>query len=512
MTEHLSFEASEVFSVDQETRTIRGLAYPKGALTSPRADGRRISFSDRAFKFSERTPLLSYHDTSRPVGRLTLSEWTDRGQEVTFVVSKTAAGDEALQLAADGVLGLSVGVNGQPKTTASLRHFELAEVVEVSLTPVPAFSGAIIDSVALSAEEGKAMPENDALANAISALSEKLETFATPQTPETVAPVMQVIEEAPYRFDGSQGAYEFSTDLGAALGGNQEARNRLDQFISEQFAVTTGNISTLNPVPTRPDLFVGPLRQRRPLGNLISTGTITDATPFIVPKFNSATSLVADHVEGTEPGLGTYTATSQTITPAAISGKIEINREVLDQGGNPQVSAMVWTEMVQAYADKLEARIGAALNALTLTAKTWNGLDDDLVDAAVAELVTLQFTAGGERFSSLALNAGLYGDLVKAKDADGRKLLPILGATNADGTAAPGYGSITVGNKTGLPTPGLTTSSYLFVPTSVYQWSSAPRRLDFDVQVKSVFVGIWGYSAEAVTRTSDVMRITHAAA
>jgi hypothetical protein len=52
-----------------------------------------------------------YHDSSMPVGLVT--ERVDTGSEllIAMKISATALGNEALVLAADGVMELSVGVN-----------------------------------------------------------------------------------------------------------------------------------------------------------------------------------------------------------------------------------------------------------------------------------------------------------------------------------------------------------------------------------------------------------------
>jgi phage head maturation protease len=53
-----------------------------------------------------------YHDSTQPVGIVTARQDTDAGMLFQAKISTTAAGDEALTLAMDGVLdAVSVGVN-----------------------------------------------------------------------------------------------------------------------------------------------------------------------------------------------------------------------------------------------------------------------------------------------------------------------------------------------------------------------------------------------------------------
>lgn len=535
-TERLTLDvAAGATFADTATRRIRGLAIPDGAKAAK--GGRTWVFARDSVRFGQRTPLLAHHEVNKPVGLLTSGQWTDRGLEVEFSVSRTTAGDEALQLANDGVLALSVGIDvpaGGARQVGDELHVNNALAAEVSLVSIPAFAGSVIDSVALSGDtpEGTAMPDTPetptiavnldanalgtAIAQAFAANHPQEPTEPTEPTepgpePQPVAQTARVTEESCYRFDGTGGKFGFVADAYDAAHGSGEANQRLTKFLSETF-VTQANVSALNPVQQRPDMYVGALRYgSRPLANAITTGTIADSTPFVVPKFNSAGTLVAPHVEGTEPSLATFTATSQTITPAALSGKAEITREVWDARGNPQVDSMVWTEMLNASVEAAEARIAALLDGLTPTAIPVVGVDDAAVDDLTAALVALQYEKGGNRFSSLVLASNLYTALAAAKDNDGRKLLPVIAPQNADGTMANNFGAINIGNVTGYPAWGLGTSSYLLVKSSVYQWLSPPQKLTFDIQVKSVFIGLFQYSAEAVTRNADVREITYSA-
>src|SRR5690606_36367431 len=107
--------------------------------------------------------------------------------------------------------------------------------------------------------------------------------------------------------------------------------------------------------------------------------------------------LVNDHTEGVEPTAGSFTTTSQTVTPTPISGKASITREVWDMGGNPAVSTLIWNQMVRGWREGLESATATFLNTLTAAADitlTAGATDEVLAadwDAALAEL---QFVRG----------------------------------------------------------------------------------------------------------------------
>jgi hypothetical protein len=255
-----------------------------------------------------------------------------------------------------------------------------------------------------------------------------------------------------------------------------------------------------------------------PLWASINRGAIGSVTPFVVPKFSSASGLVGDHTETSEPSSGSYVVTSQTITPTALSGKAEITRETWDQGGNPQVSALVWRQMVREWNEELESATATFLNTLTAAtdiAITTAAADDALASEWNAAQAALQFVRGGHRFSMFGMHIDLYKAFVDAVDGSNRPLYPITNPRNTNGQAASRFGTLDLGGVTGVPswalgaTGTVSANSWLFNPDDVHGWASQPQRLQFEYQVKSVEIGIWGYKAFANTRIDGVRQVTY---
>lgn len=350
---------------------------------------------------------------------------------------------------------------------------------------------------------------------------------AVPGGGEAAGAQFQVNEELPYRFNApTRGEHGFVEDLRDMQHGNAVAKQRLEKFLevmAPRFAVTKANVAAFNPVQNRPDLYVANMDYQRPLWESVSTGSLDSVTAFTIPKFASATGLVGPHTEGVEPTPGGFTATVQTVTPAPVSGKVEVVREVMDQGGTPQTDTIVWQEMQRSYWEGIESGIATTLNALAV-GTLYTGAEINLAGAVDAALDTaftnlfsdLQFVRGGNRYTAFAADGSLYKAVVSAKDTAGRKLYPMLGPTNANGTVEPVLAAANVLGRTIRPAWALGTgnaaNSYMFVPSSVWAWASAPKRFTFEYQVKSVDIAIWGYSASAVLRNSDVARIDYTTA
>lgn len=337
-----------------------------------------------------------------------------------------------------------------------------------------------------------------------------------------------VSEEDPYRFDrggrltkGTQ--YDFATDLIAGLKDkNEEALKRATAFVSKKFDIVnvedTTDVASLNPSRQRPEMYVDQKDFLYPFYTFCLKGGLDDNTPFIFPVFSSATGLVGAHTEGTEPTGGEYKTTSTTVTPSGLSGKAVIDREVWDAGGNPRVSDLLWKAMLRGWYEGMEAAVVTMLNGTTLTAQTITlvagATDTDLTAELEGKLALLNFVRGGFTMRDLFLQADLFLGLSGAVDGIGRPRYPVIGAQNATGTAGELWGSLNINGVAGRPSWALAaqgqtsaTPSYLLDKEAVSFWASAPQRLSFEYQVKSVELGIWGYKAGVVNDVTGVRKI-----
>lgn len=554
--------ADAQFRVNREKRTISGLLVPWNKVA--RSGYAKWSFGKDSLTWAEesRVKLNREHNRRESVGVATRLQSTAAGLDGSFKVARGAQGDEVLSLAEDGVLdGFSIEVDFADDGTSwardpddeMVRMVKSGRLAAVAITASPAFDDARVSSVAASRKEPD-MSTKPAEPNApeapvngpdtTAAFTSAVEAFTTNagaftdavkqlvevqqrsgEGPAVVDPTrrtaqFEVTEEALYRFDGTKGKHDFSSDIISGAKGDYDAMKRAEQFLSENFAVNQAGVAGLNPERDRPDLYVDQLDFVTPLWDSIRKGTIPDNTPFVLPKFASSSGLVGDHTEGTEPTPGALSATSQTITPSPVSGKVEVTREAWDQGGSPQLSTILWRQMTRAYDEGLEQAAADMLDALTVTEIALGTVDDAALATDLKRaLAALHFVRGGNRFRDFKLEQGLYEALAVAKDADGRPLFPILNPQNADGRTDAFFGAVSIGGLAGIPswalpgtvagTPNTPGNSYLYSREDVHGWASAPQRLNFEYRVAYVDVGIWGYKALAATRNDGVRRVTY---
>lgn len=558
----LNFTAptSLVFEVNAETRVIKGLVLPYGVIGTP-GQGGKYTFARGSVQLPAdptRVKLLIGHDFSKAVGHGIAFEDTAEGVVGSFKVARGADGDHALSMAEDKVWdGLSAGIGRNAKfanAPGGVFSAITADFPEVSLTPMPGFDGARVTSVAASAVQNKenemtdenpaevTPPATDAgetfsaaavTTAVVEGLTQALTTFAaTPPAPPAGRPIGFEITEAPlYRFDGVRGDHDFSGDLISAMGLNGQAPDgeayaRVLGFMAEQLGpqfVTTADTTAINPTGYRPDMFVNEQRFATPLYDAFYKGSLNDSTPFSFSKFSAASGLVGDHTQGTEPTAGSYsTATGATITPAPVSGKIHITREVADQGGNPQVSGLIWSKVQYEYRKAMETKVAAMLAAaspaefgaaLAVGASTVANLAVP-IEQAIAKL---NFVAGGNRFNLVAAHLDLYLALTALKDGDSRPYYAIINSVNANGDTNNGYRSINVAGtrvdpvwSLGTTTDGTPHKSYVADTSAVFFWASAPQRLDrLQEKVEGYDIGVWGYQAGVIADPSGLLKITY---
>lgn len=560
----LTFADLPLTKVNKERRTITGLAVPfnQSAINQRR----RWQFLPDSLEYADlgRVKLLRDHDWSQALGKAVELAQTPEGYLVTLKVARGPEGDKALALAEDGAVdGLSINVDIldaiPDPNNPGVMLVRRALLREVSLTARPAFDDSRVTAVAASRDEGTKMTDATTEPQAPAApadapgltfnMDELVDKLAARMAvkpadePEKRQPLNQtrvamtaVTEALPYRFDRGGNfvptEHNFSADLHSMARARDEDGTRTDAgkrvmgLLQATFATTSADVNELNPTINRPDLYVDERQYRTPLWDFVNKGSLPNGVqPFMFPKFASASGLVGDHTEGVEPDAGSFTTTSQTVTPTPLSGKASLPREVWDMGGNPAVSTLIFNQMKRGYRRGLETATATFLN--TLTAATDISLpvaatDEALAAAWDAALADLQFVQDYD-FSAFAIEKVLYKAFVAARDTSGRVLYPIIAPQNANGTAQTRFRTLDLGGVTGVPaqalasTAGSPNNSWLFDPTTVHGWATAPQRLEFPgtaadgsyAPVAMVDIAIWGYKAFANSDLGGVRQVIY---
>lgn len=500
------------------------------------------------------------------------------GVQATFRIARTPEGDRVLALADDRVLkAFSAEVEGDfTADKDGVLQATAAILTGAAVVRKPAFTGAHITSVAASAaddDEGNthmkcttcgavhaagvtacdpallaaiapafAKADGEKLMTNVQTLTErlaKLEEIKLPVGPGTAQ--FAIKEEPIYRFAGSEPAssgFDFATDLLAAgKDGDAAALARLQKFTAEQVErktqqahfvdqpTTTGDVAAVNPSQYRPDMFLGQApTPTSPLYDTFVKGSLSSVTPFFWSKLDRTNTDVgvADHVEDVNPeSRDLVTAAGATVTPVPVSGRVHITREVADQGGNPVVSALVWSEFERSLSIARETKTAALVAAAATTelgAAIAAGATGAVAGAAVeAGLVGLQFLADGFRFVKAFGHVDLYSALAAAvTTGSGEKIYPIINPTNRTGQAASKYASLDIAGYNMFPAASLgatstgPSKSYVVDPNAVHVWASGLTRLDKLAETVAGWdMGVFAYFAGVVYDVTGLRKITY---
>lgn len=554
-SQRFTFDVETVdFKASAETRTVKGILVPYGVV-GRNALG-KFRFAPGSIEWTKsavsKVKLNREHDRKALVGVARVIRDTPNGVLSEFKIARGPVGDQALSEAEDEVLdGLSAEVDildyaADPDNEGAYLVTK-ARLTGAALTGNPAFTDARLTSVAASNTErtNPIVPdiivEKDdkvdfsAITDAITQGFAGLKAETLPVIPAG-AP-LQVSEPTPYRFDRagnfSASDCDFSTDLVSMLkagdgeGRGTDAGKRVMGLLqtSQEFAIVGTDIDETNPTIQRPDMYVDQKDHRTPLWNLINKGAPPNGVqPFNFPKFNTSSGLVGNHTAGTEPTGGAFTTTGQTVTPTALSGKAEIHREVWDMGGNPAVSTLVFNQMARGYRENLETSAAVFLNTLTAAADlvVTTGATNGALAASLEGLLADLVFERGYNFEAFVAEKVLFKALSAAVDSSGDPLYPMLNPGNRNGTAASRFRTLDVAGYEVIPSwalasaAGAPNNSWVFDPTVVHGWATAPVRLELAgtngtaaAPVAMVGLAIWGYKAFANSDIGGVRQVSY---
>jgi HK97 family phage prohead protease len=155
----IQYRTASTVGVDYADRIIELIAVPYNETTDVMRRGRLVaeSVDPQAFigaKGQVTTEIITVnraHDLERPIGKVRDLHPNDlRGLRSELKISKGTGGDEALELANDGLLFASVGfesIGEQWSTDRSTVKVTKARLVHIALTGNPAYPGAKVLAV-----------------------------------------------------------------------------------------------------------------------------------------------------------------------------------------------------------------------------------------------------------------------------------------------------------------------------------------------------------------------------
>jgi HK97 family phage prohead protease len=458
---------SSTFSVDAATedgpkRTITGIALPYNVEATV-SGGQTVSFLPGSLPTDGKAPkLYMSHDSTQAIGLVT--ERTDDKEAMYFTakVSTTALGDEALVLAADGVLdSVSVGVNPTKFSynEDGVMIVEAADWMELSLVPQPAFSGATITDVAASIPTSE-----DDLSNNTETAPDEPEVTEPQENPVSETPAPEVIEASTVfaqpkrKFDlPTPGEYLAAMHIGGTTFDNVAAAAR-DYVASKQsaFQFAAGDVLTtdtpgLLPVPVLGPVFANLNQAIRPVVAAIGARAYPDGgtqKTFIRPTWTTHTSVATQSTELSAVSATTPVIASNVVSKTTLAGQVTLSLQDVDFT-SPGSMDIIINDLMGQYmqasdnlaADGLVAGAAASGATWTVTANDPSSLISAIYTSAYNILLASNFLP-----DHIFVSPNVWQALGAQLDVDKRPVFPYVGAAGLMGVNGMGSADITVAN------------------------------------------------------------------
>ena len=443
-----------------QARTITGIAVPYNVAAN--ASGTEVMFMRGSLPVEGKAPkLYMQHNAEQAIGLVT--ERTDDEENMYFSakVSATALGDEALVLAADGVLdSVSVGVNPTKFSynEDGVMVVEAAQWLELSLVPQPAFAEAVITQVLASIDTN---PED--LCN-----TEAGEENTEPQPPEDLEMSEQnapeVIEAsapifatAKRQFDlPTAGEYLAAMHIGGTTFENVAAAAR-NYMLSKQTALqaAAGDVITtdtpgLLPVPVLGPVFEN-LNYIRPVVAAVGARAMPDggqSKTWIRPTWTTHPSVATQSTELSAPSATTPVIASNVCTKTTLAGQVTLSVQDIDFTSASALQIILQDLAGQYMLQSDNVAADAITAGASASGSTWtfNSTDPSSLIAALYDAATDILTATNFLPDHVFVSPNVWKLLGQQLDGDKRPVFPYTGASGLMGVNAMGTANVTVAN------------------------------------------------------------------
>jgi HK97 family phage prohead protease len=434
---------ADVFSVkagegEEKTRVISGVAVPYNVEAQAMTGS--VKILPGAIRAEGKPKFIRDHDLSKPIGVVT--ELVDSSDGLLFEakISATRDGDEALVLAADGVLdSVSVGLDVEDfEYEGRTMVVKSAVMKELSLLAYGAFPEAKVASVAASEPENPTNPEGESEVE-----KENTVEAAEPATIET--PKVFAAPKS-YRLP-SAGEYI----LAMKRGGHDFAQ--LNENIQQIFAAT-GDVLVDDasiPEPIVQPLFtkVNPLR---PIVSALGPKAMPEAgASFLRPFVKVASSVGAQSTELSALSTADFEVDTLQIDKKTFGGKLVLSEQVIDWSSPSMLDAAI-EDMASRYALATEKEVvdvmaAAVTNSQEVILTSSTDEEEFIKDLYLAAAAMSE--AGNYLPNALVVSPKMWATLGGYTDTTGRAVFPQASPISNIGTLPNGVTAWN-GNPLGL--------------------------------------------------------------
>ena len=438
-------------------RTLAGVAvqYDVEAVVS---DGQKVKFANGALPLEGKKPkMYLYHDSTQPIGIVETREQV--GDTVLFEarISETRAGNEALQLAKDGVLdSLSVGILPVEFSfdEAGTMIITKADWQELSLLPFGAFEAAKVKQVAASIHQ----PEPEVVLNSKQdpepEVTEMTQPVESPQVIEAAAVHTVYAQPKKLRLPST------SEYIAAYVRGGSDFAQLNANINAARVEAAPGVAPYINTESTPgilPEIIVGSvydsLNPIRPFVSAIGTRAMpTAGATFRRPKITTRPVVTQQSAQFDSLNASTVEVSNSDISKLSFGTYVTVSEQDLDWS-DPSSIDIILNQLAIAYGQATDNyavdTCHAAITQTSSVADTAVGAD---WVAAIYEGARQISASSNYLPSHMVVTPASWAALSSSVDDANRPVFPYTGAPNLMGQNAAGNAAANTwnGNPLGL--------------------------------------------------------------
>jgi HK97 family phage prohead protease len=487
---------------------IAGIAVPWDVVATV-SGGQRVKFLRGAFDLTQKpAKLLENHDMSQLRGVVNALADSDAGLEFEATLADTRASKDAVALLKAGAYD-SVSVGANPVSfkfdKAGVMVVSKAQLIELSLVAVPAFSEAVITEIAASAdpeeseieEETLDTPEEETVSEAIKA--ESAESATTPTSPLLYAQARREFK--------LPSASEY---IAAFVRGGHDFAQMNDNIRAAAPDVVTSDIPGVIPTPIVAPIYNN-FQGRRPLIDATGVRAMPQAGAIFIRPVVTTHNSIGTATQNTTITASAFQVDDVQITKTIQGGYVEISEASMDWS-QPEVLGALLDDMARVYADRTDLVACSELN--TGTTNSNNFANASIADpaywvewmyTAAADILT---GSNGNLPSVLAVSPNVWKLMGSLSDTADRPLFPQVGPMNAFGSLSPGGDSgFAFGLRVVVDRNITSAGMFIMDPTAIENWEQQKGAISVEQPSQlSRQIAFRGYFASKVIDTSKTIK------
>ena len=437
-------------------RTLAGVALQYG-VEAVVSDGQKVRFEAGSLPLEGKKPkMYMYHDATQPIGLVTAREVV--GDTVLFEarISETRQGDEALQLAKDGVLdAVSVGILPVEFSfdEAGTMIITKADWQELSLLPFGAFENAKVENVYASIPE----TEPEVVLNSIQDPEQEVKEMTQPQEAPQVIEAAQVLTFAQPKKLRLPSTSEYIASY--VRGGSDFAQlnANINAARIEAAPGTAPYINTESTPGILPEIITGSvydsLNPIRPFVTAIGTRAMPIAgATFRRPKITTRPVVQQQSAQFDTLNASTVVVSNSDISKLSFGTYVTVSEQDLDWS-DPASIDIILNQLAIAYG---QATDNYAIDTCHAAISQTSAVTDSAVGAdwvaAIYEGARQISTDSNYLPTHMFVTPASWKALASSVDDQNRPVFPFVGAPNLMGQNAAGNSAATSwnGNPLGL--------------------------------------------------------------